>query len=236
MSVSIEYQHSRTPKASPPPNMGWTEDYSACVEKVVSDAEKIDKTADQSQETAGPTSEKNDQAFETAAATKVIVSSTVKDTTAARTPEAAEDVPSATPNTFQRSQLPCYHKPEFKLRKHRWVSDRFEHLAVSGMQQEVWVDEYTLHARCPQALRNYWGKTKRGFRPPNPKTGCQVFNAYSIVGDREDGREVLVQWVAYEEQTWEPTRIMQEASREMVKNYFEQKRGSAGITQSNRID
>ena len=58
MSVSIEDQHSRTLEASPPPNTSWTEDYSACVEKVVSDAEKIGKTADQSQETAGPTSEK----------------------------------------------------------------------------------------------------------------------------------------------------------------------------------
>lgn len=87
-----------------------------------------------------------------------------------------------------------------------------------GWEGTTWEAERDMHEDAPEILFNYWRSV--GGRPNNPKNS-ELYNVLAIVQHNKSRTKFLVQWVGYEEKSWEPRKTLERTVKDMVDNYLQ---------------
>jgi hypothetical protein len=79
-----------------------------------------------------------------------------------------------------------------------------------------WEPEISIQEDAPSVLFSYWAS--KGGRPPHPEDP-DLFHIFAIRKVKARGHEVFVEWVGYEERTWEPRSTVEDAAPDMLKEF-----------------
>jgi hypothetical protein len=106
------------------------------------------------------------------------------------------------------------------ITKHRWVDDSIELRIQWDTGDATWEQEVSIQEDTPALLFAYWAE--QGGRPPHPKDP-DLFHIFAIRDIKPRAKKLLVEWVGYKEQSWEPRSTVEEAAPEILKDFEERR-------------
>lgn len=102
------------------------------------------------------------------------------------------------------------------IKGHRWRGDSIELQIKCDDGCMSWEPEISIQEDAPSVLFSYWAS--KGGRPPHPEDP-DLFHIFAIRKVKARGHEVFVEWVGYEERTWEPRSTVEDAAPDMLKEF-----------------
>jgi hypothetical protein len=102
------------------------------------------------------------------------------------------------------------------IKNHRWSDDSIELQIKWDEGDMTWEPEISIQEDAPEALFSYW--SMKGGRPPHP-SDPDLFHIFAVRKVAPRSQKVLVEWVGYKEQTWEPRSTVEEAAPDMLKEF-----------------
>ncbi|KAK0386451.1 hypothetical protein NLU13_6287 [Sarocladium strictum] len=102
------------------------------------------------------------------------------------------------------------------IQKHRWVDDDIELQIKWDTGDLTWEPETSIQEDAPAVLFSYWAS--EGGRPPHP-SHPDLFHIFAVRKVTPRSKKVLVEWVGFKEQTWEPRSTVEEAAPELLEQF-----------------